>query len=222
MNNHRESPRHLADKFHHEIIHSEVHVPLSNQLKQLGFFANKPTLKSGVANFSISNSNRGSEVLSHQLGIGKSLIPLPQHHPNQDNSVRHLVDRAFGKKPSKYMMYLKQVHGSINNALEKHREQWRIAHVSSSDAIRGIKQVTMKSLHTAEPIQNAVEQHQARAHYFSELAAEHEKHIRALEAQKQTVVNHARGLIKIYGIDSRENQSIDSPKIVGGVWDEVT
>ena len=68
----------------------------------------------------------------------------------------------------------------------------------------------------------SAEEQQALAHHHAELASEHEKKIRELEHHKRTIVSHAHALSGIYGVDASEksNGDLNSPKIVGGIWDE--
>jgi len=222
MKEFRSSPHYQADIFHHETVHNDIHVPISKEIKSLGFFATTPVHRKGFAEYQIKNSVRGSDILTNQLGIGKNLIPIPQHHPKQEFSVRHLVDRAFSKKPSKYLKYLRVVHDSINNAIENHRKEWVKAHSTANNAIKSMKTITMQSLSGSKPIGSVAEEQQALAHHHAELASEHEKKIRELEHHKRTIVSHAHALSGIYGVDASDKATgdLNSPKIVGGIWDE--
>jgi hypothetical protein len=223
MNDFRSSPRSQVDRFHHEMVHNHIHNPISQEVKALGFFINKPEHKNGVANYSVSGNYRGNEILTHQLGIGKSLIPLPQHHPTQEHSVRHLVDRAFSKKPTKYLKYLKTIHTGLTNAIEAHRQKWNDSHKAATESFRSMKQKTVNSLSNSVPIGSTIEQHQLMAHHHSETAAQHERNIRELELHRQTITRHANALGRIFGVDASEQSSgdLNSRKIVSGVWDEV-
>lgn len=223
MRDHKTSPRHIVDAFHHETVHHNVHVPISDEIKNLGFFVSRPKLKDGVAHYSINNNHRGSEILSHQLGIGKSLIPVPTHHPQQESSVRHLVTRAFSNKPSRYLSYLKTVHNGIAASIQKHRDEWQKSHVAATQSIRAIKQSTMDAIQNKTTIGDSVEQHQHQAHHHSETAAQHERAIKELEAQRMLVAKHARALPKIFGLDSSEKSAgnMNSNRVVFGVWDEI-
>jgi hypothetical protein len=217
------SPRYAADRLHQQIVHDDIHIPISKHIRKLGFFASKPEYTKGMAEYNISGNYRGNEVLTNQLGIGKSLVPIPQHHPTQEHSIRHLVDRAFSKKPSKYLNYLKAVHDSVDSAIQKHRAAWEISHTNANDAIAAIKASTMNQFRGATPIGSNIEDQQRMAHHHSEMAAEHEKHIRSLTQHKQTIVNHARGLGSVYDVDLSEPEqgNLNSHKLVSGVWDEV-
>jgi len=223
MRDFKSSPRYIANRFHHEIIHDDVHMPIFKHLITLGFFTNKPIHKNGISEYSIQGGYRGNEVLTHQLGIGKSLIPIPQHHPKQEHSVKYLVDRAFSKKPSKYLLYLKTLHDGLSSSIEKHRERWRQSHKMAVDSLRSMKQNTMNSLSKSIPLGNSIEQHQLQAHHHQELAAEHEKNIKELEHHRRTIVHHANALGHMFGIDASEKSigDLNSSKIVGGIWDEV-
>jgi hypothetical protein len=219
----QESPRNLVSGIHHSLIHNQIHLPISKEITNLGFFTNKPTHKDGVADFSINGSHRGSEILTHQLGIGRSLIPIPQHHPMQEHSVKHLVERAFGKKPSKYLKYLRVIHDGLSSVIEQHRQHWANSHKEASQTLRAMKAATMTSLNSSIPIGKTIETHQLKAHHHAELAAEHERFIREMELHKKTIVRHAHALGQIFGVDSRlsSEMNVNSPKIVSGIWDEV-
>lgn len=223
MRNLENSPRHVVDVFHNETVHHNIHVPISKEIKNLGFFVNKPKLKDGVAHYVINNNNRGSEILTNQLGIGKSLIPIPTHHPQQESSVRHLVTRAFSNKPSRYLNYLKTLHGSISNTIKEHKNQWQTSHVAATQSIRAIKQSTIDSIQNKKSIGDSVEHHQSQAHRHSETAAQHERIIKDLEHHRTLVAKHARALPKIFGLDSSEKSAgnLDSNRIVFDVWDEI-
>jgi len=223
MNDYKSSPRYLVDRFHHDAIHHNVHIPISKEIKNLGFFVSKPNLKNGVANYTISVNYRGNEVLTHQLGIGRNLIPIPQHHPNQESSVRHLVDRAFSKKPSKYLSYLKTIHSGIDSAIQKHKFEWQKSHVDATSAIRSIKKNTMDAIQNKTGIPISIQDLQGQAHHHAERAAEHERLIKELESHKVSIARHARALPKIFGLDNSEKSSgnLNSNRIVFGIWDEI-
>lgn len=218
-----EHPISIVNKIHHATVHEKIHTPISNELKRMGFFTNKPKLKDNKAVYEISGNNRGNEILSHQLGIGKSLIPIPQHHHSNEYSVRHLVDRAFSKKPSKYLNYLKTLHTLIGDVIHNHKIGMVDSRRQSISAMKEMRGTVQSSFSNSAPIGQTIEQKQKEAKHHSDVSYEHEKMIKDLQAHRVEIVKHARALGKIYGIDASEKEvgNINSNKIVSGVWDEV-
>lgn len=218
-----EHPISAVSKIHHINVHEKIHIPISQELKKLGFFTNKPQLKNNKAIYEIGGNNRGSEILTHQLGIGKSLVPIPQHHHSNEYSVRHLVDRAFSRKPSKYLNYLKILHTLIGDVITNHKIAMVDSRRQSINAMKEMRGTIQSSFSNSTPIGQTIEQKQKQAKHHSDVSYEHEKMIKDLQTHRVEIVKHARALGKIYGIDSSEKEvgNINSNKIVSGVWDEV-
>lgn len=224
MKDFKSSPNYIVNKFHNETIHHAVHLPISKEIKNLGFFVSSPKLKNGVASYDINSKYRGNDVLKQHLGIGDNIIPIPAHNPKQESTVRNIVERVFSKKPSKYLNYLKTIHAGLDNAIQQHKIEWEKSHVGATSSIREIKKSTVGALQNKKAINSAnIEKHQADAHFYSEKAAEHEKLIKEMQNHKSLLVKHGRELSKIFGMDAKDNstRNLNSPHIVGGVWDEI-
>lgn len=216
-----QDPISLVTDIHHDSVHRNIHIPLSKEIKKLGFFVNKPTLKNKIATYDIGKNNRGNEILHSQLGIGKSLIPLPQHHHSNENSVRHLIDRAFSKKPSKYLNYLKTVYQFIENVSNEHKHAMVESKRNSIKSLKQIKDSVTNSFNNSVPIGSVIEEKQREAKHHSDVSYEHEKLIKQIKNHKVEIVKHARALGKIYGFDKSDKPNLESNKISFGVWDEV-
>lgn len=224
MKDFKSSPKYIVNKFHNETIHHNVHLPISREIKNLGFFVSSPKLKNGIANYDINSKYRGTDVLKQYLGIGNDIIPVPTHHPKQESTVKNIVERVFSKKPSKYLNYLKTLHAGLDNAIKQHKLEWEKSHVGATSSIREIKKSTINALQNKKAINSGdIEKYQADAHFYSEKAAEHERLIKELQNHKSSLIKHGRELKNIFGIDMQDNSigNLNSPHIVGGVWDEI-